>query len=371
MKKPKGRKSAKLRLLESEPEPTETKPEKPVPPSTAEWQELYAATARLRETAPWKWMWDSEVFGIRDPGTGETGFCSVNGRLGKHFALVFYLGGVGLAGLLRTLSGKEPQDEAALFELQDCLMASLVDKDCLEPEDFEVTGKLGLDFGADLWPQFRRYRPRFFPWFLTAEEAKFLTVAIDQALAVCLRVKADPGLLDRGGDDVRLVRSCQPDGKSWKDEWLDPRPLVVEATHRFYLGDPPDPDFVARLRQAGRTQSGTWEVSVSVHPEPMQDRMDEPPFYAIRLLLAEHNSGFILGTQFSRPDRYSAEHRAAFLETVQTLGALPQRVMTKGILALGTFEPVCRALDIKLDVVKRLPELERLMREVKKRFPRL
>ena len=56
--------------------------------------------------------------------------------------------------------------------------------------------KLGLKFrGRKQWPVFRSYMPGYFPWFLTKEDALFLTTAIEQSIDVALRFKKDKDLL--------------------------------------------------------------------------------------------------------------------------------------------------------------------------------
>jgi len=54
-------------------------------PSLEEWKGLYEAAVRLRELAPWEWMYDSDIFGVKNPYTGEVGYCCVLGRVyGKN-----------------------------------------------------------------------------------------------------------------------------------------------------------------------------------------------------------------------------------------------------------------------------------------------
>ncbi len=64
-------------------------------PSTDEAHQLYSAAVRVKELAPWKWMDESELFGVQSPETGELGFVSIMGMAGEHFAVAVYQGAKG------------------------------------------------------------------------------------------------------------------------------------------------------------------------------------------------------------------------------------------------------------------------------------
>ena len=58
-------------------------------------------------------------------------------------------------------------------------MASFEDRKLLQKEDFQLINKIGLKFsGPNSWPLFRSYRPGYHPWYLTNEEARYLTLCL-------------------------------------------------------------------------------------------------------------------------------------------------------------------------------------------------
>ena len=49
-------------------------------PTKQEWQELFAALREFKKTAPWRWMYNSDLFGVQNPESGEIGYCCVMGN---------------------------------------------------------------------------------------------------------------------------------------------------------------------------------------------------------------------------------------------------------------------------------------------------
>ncbi len=187
------------------------------------------------------------------------------GAAGEHYAIGVYLGSEGLEVLLRIISGEFSQSPDEALYVQKCLMASFEDRKYLQKEDLKQIKTLGLKFrGANAWPLFRNYTPGFVPWYLTGEEARFLTLALQQAMEVSLRFKNDHGMLVpplRGHFFVR-VPIKQDGGISWKDKWMEPLPPEREDFLAMHV----DKTLLNRLKKAGLQQRGIWEVDFFFMP---------------------------------------------------------------------------------------------------------
>src|SRR4051794_5666607 len=98
-------------------------------PDRAEWQAPYCAAARFFGMKPWTWMLDSDVFGVRNPATGEIGYCCIMGAAEEHYALAVYLGTEGLEVLKKIGLREVPTDPFSVLIMQKCLMASFEDRE--------------------------------------------------------------------------------------------------------------------------------------------------------------------------------------------------------------------------------------------------
>src|SRR5437667_4710891 len=71
--------------------------------STETWRSLLGAADNFNRLAPWEWMHDSQVIGLRYPVTNEVLLGSILGRLRSVFGLLVYRNDAGRRWLLSTI----------------------------------------------------------------------------------------------------------------------------------------------------------------------------------------------------------------------------------------------------------------------------
>lgn len=328
-------------------------------PTTSDWKTLYQAAMDFKEIEAWTWMYDSDVFGVQDPVSGEIGYCCIMGNLGEMFALALYLGSEGLESYMRVAS-EPPLDPDKVFEeaiMQKCLMASFANREELTKEDRQVIKSLGLKFrGRNAWPLFRSYRPAHFPWYLTADEARFLTLALQQAMEVCPRFREDPALFDPPNEELWFVRVPEEteEGLSWRDAWLEPALLEEEELPTV----PVDELRLARIKKVAQPTENIWEMDFALAPTPVQDKQGERPHYPYQTLTVDHTSGFIFDTHLASPETYLEEFPERFLALTERLKGLPVEIWVKREYAYDLLEPFTSRLGIELYLVDELESLE-------------
>lgn len=347
-------------------------------PSLERWKALYDAAIRFRDLAPWKWMEDCEIFGVRDPVSGTIGYCVVMGALGEHLALGVYRGTSGLQALMERFEGPPPEmlSPAELLAAQDCLMASFEDREFVAEEDRGVMKALGRRFrGRKAWPLFRSYEPGAIPWFLTDDEARFLTVCLEQVLEVAPRLRETPDLLPDASPLVScLVRvpDTSVDPPTWSDALLPPDPW--EPT-------PPDvaplaADVLARLDTLAAlpATNGILEMGSVDLPEPVAFENDPRPRLPTMVLAVPANppapekgkgrrkpvaeAGPVAAMQMGPPSTLATLAVVALCDALETLGMLPAVVAVGDEGLLAFLGPAAARLGVRLEAREELPTLD-------------
>jgi hypothetical protein len=323
-------------------------------PTMGEFRRLYAAAIAFKKEAPWEWMYEDQIFGIRNPEMGQIGYASVMGMLGEHLALGLYLGSEGLDGFWR-MHREEAMDNSTLLLEIPQLQASFEDRNTLHAKDREVIKALGLKFrGRMAWPMFRSYVPGYMPWFVTPEEARFLVAAMEQTLEVTRRLSEEPTILDAPKRDQYLVRTRTEQG--WTDEWLTPPPIPMRP--------PPmvDSEQLAAMRRELPRQQFTLQADLFALPAHVKEKEDPRPYLLYNLMIVEASSGMILGTDLLAPkpslDALWAQAPTRFLDAIALMGYLPQRIAVRDERLYSLLLPLAAGLGIRLERSWRLPALD-------------
>jgi hypothetical protein len=325
-------------------------------PTLEEWRRLYEAASRLKEVAPWDWLMEADIFGVQNPETGELGFVSVMGARGEHFAVALYLGSAGLYGFWALESAGDSLPPETVLEIPQ-LQAAFNDRELLHKQDREVLKQLGLKFrGRNAWPQFRSYRPGFFPWFLTAAEARFLTAALEQTPEMARRIEADRSLLRPGGKYEFLVRVPRPTNGdlSWEDQIKYVPPPEVDIKLEMNL---PALDNLRHLPRSDRE----IEMDLFLLPTPVREGK-ERPFFPYMLLTVDAESGMVLDTELLNPlPSLEALWGSVPLNVVYQLtvvGFIPRLIRVRSDLLFQLLQTLAAELQFRVKRSARLRNLD-------------
>lgn len=338
-------------------------------PSLEEWKQLYEAAMCFQQESPWEWMWDSDIFGVRNPADGDIGYCCVLGRAGEVFGMAAYLGTEGLEGFLKIKNKKTVVNEDDdIMHSNKCLLVSFEKKNVLEKADKEIISNLGLEFrGKNAWPLFRSYLPGYFPWYLNKEQAVFLAHCLHQSKETALQYKENPRLFDARSEENYFVRIQDKDNpeKEWKNSWLSPLPL-----HRVLLVSRElDKKRLENISQTAARGRQAWEVDSFYSPAYIAEK-GKRPYYPITIIFVDSASFFILNAHVTAMEKFRMEIDTKLLETIEQAGVIPQEIWVNKEETAFLLEKVTEALGIKICLVKKLKAAADVRKEMFKAFTR-
>lgn len=330
-----------------------------------EWRLLFDRAIGFKEIECWRWMGDDYIFGVQSPETGEIGYCCVIGALGEVFGLIVYKGTRGLNSYLKiqSLKGSDPFD---VFFYQEGLGVTFEDRSELRKEDLQIIKSLGLKFrGRKAWPLFRNLKPGYLPWFISDEERRFLTIVLEQAVDVCLRVKNDRTLLStpaKGQYLIRVQERIEDDILLWSDEYREPEPLRYKHTIPVEIDEPR----IQQIKRKVNRSLDVWECDYFF--AGMTIKGEGRPYMPLVLLVIDQKRDYIFDAILSHLSDSEKAFSDGFLACIEKVSFLPQEVLVAKDETMKILQPLTSRLNIKLKRVRKCMAVERAKKNLISRF---
>lgn len=327
-------------------------------PKIEEWDKLYKTAIKIKDIAPWEWLEEHNLFAVQNFDAKEIGFVSIMGAIGEHYAISVYLGEKGFYGFWDfQQSTPDMFTYQKLFEIPQ-LQVSFEDRNMLHPKDRDTLKKLGLTFrGKQCWPMFRSYRPGFFPWYLTRDEACFLQCVLDQTIDVTLRSMKDRSLLRRDDDKSYLLRKSikKYDKILWQDSTLKvlpPAPYPMEFSVNV---------FAIEVLKKLTPSNIAIEIDVFMFAEPVKEQ-GMRPFYPYALMLVDANNGMIVGNELLQPipnlESMWSTVPSHVAEILAKLQLLPKTILVNSDLLYQLLLHLSENLDVSVEFTEKLPNID-------------
>jgi hypothetical protein len=187
----------------------------------------YKLATQIKELAPWKYMDESDIFGVSIPDSGKKYFVSIMGSGGEHFGMSAYEDLEGLAGFWNMHHAAQWMRPLELLLIPH-LMVSFENREVIIPAVRQKMNELGFVFrGQNAWPDFRQITPGFAPYMPTDEALEHLIIVMEQAINVFERAKSNPYFIfpEHIDEDAYLVRVLTKND-SGSDQWEDTYQMV-------------------------------------------------------------------------------------------------------------------------------------------------
>lgn len=318
--------------------------------SKATWQKLFSLAIQFKQQAAWDWMLDSDIFGVKNPETGVTSYCTIMGNAGEMFGIGMYVGTEGLDTLLELASGEEIDPMDAMFS-QKCLMVAFENKDdLLEPEE-KLLKEMKLSFkGKFSIPSFRDYSPGLFPWVIDSEEqAETIIYCMEQAMVIAAKCQEDPDYLvkedDEDGECFLVYVQEAKDSDKWEATWEVPEDFdapekEVEA-NELYLR--------SNLERISIKANVNWLVDIFYYPEPVQDKEGERPYFPYMLLVLDSESSLIVGNEVFKYGNLETDLQKTLVKICRDNACRPQTIMVGTHETMDYLKPFEPYLGTKLE----------------------
>ena len=264
---------------------------------------------------------------------------------GVAYGLGVYLGDRGLLNYLTTMTSEDEPVDVEMLERSLALTAILGDREELENEERKAMRDLGFRYrGRGRWPIFRSIIPGHWPWYVNADGARFLTIALDNVRDVAERI--GQGMLDlyAGRAPSEVLTQSLRDGV-WRDEWEPLRPPVLPVED--HQADTERLQSISRSTPVG---SAVWEVAASYIPTGAQDGRGTRPYLPTLVMVVEGNSGLILTARMLGRVPSVAEKQEPVLELLEQAERLPGGLVCDQDGAADLLAPIASALGIGLYV---------------------
>ena len=317
-------------------------------------KEFYKKSVEFQKLEPWKWMDESNVFGVENPESKEIGYCSILGMAGKHFALAIYLGTEGLNSY-KELYADAYQDEVERIISQLCLMIGFEHKDDLEEWDLVMLDKAGVKKPfKNKYPQSSKFTPSYLTQPMNKDEILFSTLAIEQAIIIAKKFKENNQILSSKSPQKYFVRVNGVSRNDWKTEWKMPNKIVKNKSH-FLM----DEVRAQKIKMKQYHQSGVWEMSVLHMPSPVTEKI--PYYLPVVIIFAKEGDAPIIGSETLKSYNYKDNLIQALFNTIEKNNCIPTKIVTKRKDVFDIIEKAASTLSIDIEVVNDIPLSEHIV----------
>lgn len=327
-----------------------------------DWEALLEEAVAYGRLAPWTWIYDSQLFGVEDPESGERLYCSIMGSLGDFLALGVYPGASGYQSF-RKLYDVDPDTQAvdALY-LQDCLIVSFDDDDILDPEDRTFLESMGGDYRVgNAYPCFRSYKPGYFPWVLDEAEVRMLRLALEQARIFAEEIRDSGAVVPMQSDghvpEIPFRRFV--DGEWRTEKMKTDSPIQLSPPQLSF-----DPQTLKEAVAGYSLAEKYWLVEMFYMQQPVMEEGDERPYFPKAIVLLDLQSQQIVGMDAVKPHEVEEATVGSLLECFGHHGFLPNQMVVSNRENYILLKEFCKSLGIALEKDEQMNIVEELKSEL-------
>jgi len=322
----------------------------------------YHLAGRLKELAPWSYMDETEIFGVRIPDTGKQYFVSIMGAAGEHYGMAAYEGTEGLMGFWE-LQQPETWVRPSEMLLIPHLQVSFENPEMIDEPVRNKMKELGFEFrGSNACPDFLHVIPAFVPGMPDEEALNDMVTLMEQALEVFERAKTGtefiyPENFDEDCYLVRAVDGSDANHGQWQDiTWC----LESPKTELKMVYDPRERNKVSGLPRS----KDTLQADIAL----LSKQISEPgkkPYFASMYVVVSKQQGTVLDFELLSPeDGVDAMHSRfpdLLIKSMLKLKMQPDSIEMRHPRFFMMSKKVLHPTKIKAVIKPILPEVEKFL----------
>ncbi len=322
---------------------------------------LYDLADELYRRSPWEWLEEIHLVALRHPESGELAYLSVMGHAGSHRALAVYIGEAAIERFNRIHSddpGTEQDGMRLVLESRQ-LQLSFNERAILTKADLAEIKALGRKYRGEAWPQMRSYHPGVVAARVSADEVTWLTLAVEQLLAVAPRLQGDPEqTLRHGSKGLEILCRERNSAGDWGDVWI---PHHMKS---FEFPSPPcDKALAAKVRQ--HSEAADVECLFTILPNPI-GQPGGRCVYPYLLMAVRPNTSIILGVKLLSLEKQTYEELIAsvpdcFLELLNKAKVRPLSLDCASVATAQLLQEPAKELGIVVECYEELPLLDQIV----------
>ena len=347
-------------------------------------EKLYGAALQFKKTKLWKQLNDTELFALKLSG-GKTGYCCVMGELGEHVALSLYIGQEGLdsyRGVFEARQARNRLVQHEIFMSQDCLQCSLESRDELSPFELEEAQGYAKTYdvvwGKNGYPQFRKFLPSHYPWFVREKtDEKLLSEALSAAVEISERLKTTDKRLLGFTDGAPYNRAVPFLTRSKGAYQLSTVKLPPREEPHFPSPRVKDELLVARLKMKPKSDT-SWACETVMLPNAASDEAPDDsglatapvnaPYFPYTLLILDLASEMIIQSALAADYSPDAGVLVTALARAMEEHGIPSEIRVRDKRTERLLGAFARQLDIKIKRCDNLPLLDEIEEDLLARF---
>jgi hypothetical protein len=344
-----------------------------LPQFPADWYgRIYTAAGQICDLEPWTDHYETDIFGVRMPGSGLTWYISVMGNNGEYTAIAAYRDIEGLWGFYG-LQENDGISQAMELMTVPHLLISFTDREELDKADLSAIKKSGVAFrGKGRWPKIEEVVPGFVPEYPGGATFSQLPDLLEQVYLVLQEAKSNPRILSgrKGRKDEILVRVPRVSARQlqWKNSFEEAVQEVLPVIYKP-IWKPQSAVNLSKLK----IRKVTLQCGLSLLPAPVKTE-GKKGYFPFVLLLVDKDSGMIPGMAMLSPlpDLHSMYETfpQKLLDEILKLGFRPASVELRSELLFDLAGEILEQAGCPVVLTEHMPLMDEALESLFKNFGR-